>query len=710
MNSDKFDASVYLKDLNRKYRLIVNGDKFIENKSFNEARDYYLQLLNHELFINDYYPFLKLSIIYKELDDLENEVNIIKKLFSSGIYCDEKTFRYFKSRLSDLNCDGDFDELEKSFMEVNLKNKKLINLPVVSSSVVKKINYNQLSRDYKFFKDLLIFEEDSSLELKIKFKYKLIRTGDELLENYQYFEAIDYFNKLLKHSLFKNDAYSYLILSKVFKSLSQKDYEKKIILEFFNSEIYCDFDDFEYFKTRLDKLNYNNMAAVEKKYDKSRLNKDVSNVPVPSSKIIKEYYKPLNRCIGEKTVIESLIAQIPNDFLIDFERNHIVVDDVEEFDFKDDSSEVFEFTTVKNIDLKERILMINILKLIKSGVSRSQAAKILNCNILSLSKWFDEGKRKSNLNSFYFYSQLIKIDEKSNVTKYKNNKYDFSKSKIQEDNDNPSIIQKFTLTSEMQFLIDGFDIFINSPFYENILNKFILPMWDVEIIKNRIFDDILLGNIAGSNVDFNEVFSEYFKNFINFEYQLSDEEFEEIFDEIDTSNYSDDLIFDARIRTVYDFNSGRITKVNIKSRYSYNLKKINKEYNQLSRLEVIKENPNVPSAKKFLSQREVDDIYKMTENVIKSEHGLNGIVLDFVRYAMNSQINKNKKEAFVEFDKFNDKKHLMEITNLNERQVNDFINQFKFLINKNKIKVKDINENFIKKLGLNFLPSRKIIL
>ena len=710
MNSNKFDASIYLKDLNRKYRLIVNGDNFIENKSFNEARDYYLQLLNHELFINDYYPFLKLSIIYKELGDFESEVKIIKEFFSSGIYCDEKTFNYFKSRLYDLNYGDDFDKLEKSFMEVNLKNKKLTNLPVISSSLVRKINYNQLSRDYKFFKDLLIFDEDSSLEIKIKFKYKLIRTGDELLENYQHLEAIDFFNKLLKHSLFKNDAYPYLVLSKIFKSLCQSDYEKNMILEFFNSEIYCDSVDFKYFKTRLDKLKYNNMAVIEKKYDKSRLNRDVSNIPVPSSKIIKEYYKPLNRCIGEKTVIESLIAQIPNNFLINFEKDHIIVDDVVEFDFKEDSSEDFDFTTFKNVDLKERILMINLLTLIKSGLSRSHAAKILDCNILRLSRWFDEGKRKSNLNSFYFYSQLIKIDEKSIVTKYKNHKYNFSKSKIHDDGDNVDVIQNFTLTHEIQFLIDGFDIFLKSPFYENILNKFKLPKWDVELIKNRIFDDIILGNIAGDNVDFNEVFSEYFQYFINYEYQLSDDEFEEIFDEIDTSNYSDDLIFDARVRTVYDFNSARISKNNIKSRYSYNLKKINKEKNQLSRLEVIKENPNVPSAKKFLSQSELDDIYKMTENVIKSEHGLNGIVLDFVRYAMNSQINKNKKEAFVEFDKFNDKQHLMEITNLNERQVNDFINQFKFLINKNKIKVKDINENFIKKLGLKFLPSRKIIL
>ena len=49
-----------------KINLINRGNEFIENKQYDVAIDFYNRLLSHELFVNDYHPYRKLSRVYRK--------------------------------------------------------------------------------------------------------------------------------------------------------------------------------------------------------------------------------------------------------------------------------------------------------------------------------------------------------------------------------------------------------------------------------------------------------------------------------------------------------------------------------------------------------------------------------------------------------------------------------------------------------------------
>ena len=241
-----YEPTIYLKNINRKYKLITNGENLIKNREYSSARDYYLKLLDHELFVNDYYPYFKLSQIYYRLDDLNNQKSIVEKFFKSNIYCGGKKINYFKNIADD-------EDLVKNYDKQSVLNKDLSYIPVLSADEIEKINFTKLPHDYKLNKDFIKFDEDVSIEDKIKFKYRLIKRGDDLLNNKNYLAAIDYFTKLINHPLFDNDSYPYFSLSLIFKYLKQSYDESMIILEFFKTEFYFSDNLYDYFKVAFQK-------------------------------------------------------------------------------------------------------------------------------------------------------------------------------------------------------------------------------------------------------------------------------------------------------------------------------------------------------------------------------------------------------------------------------------------------------------------------
>ena len=677
-----YDSLTYLKNINRKYRLIANGDKLLSNKEYDNAIDYFTQLLNHELFINDYYPYLKLSQAYKNIDDFKSEKEVITNFLKSKRYCTDKLLNYFKNRLG--------SEIFKNTFDASaMQNKYSLRMPVLSADEIFKVNFTHLTREYKFFKDLMKYDENSSLDFKIKFKYKLIRKGDELLSDYEYLEAIDFFTKLSKHPLFCNDSYPYLMLSKTFKGLNQVRDEKYIILKLFELNLYCDGKTKDYLKNRLNTLGCS-------KIDLGDLDDDyaLSNVPVTSSAIIKDNYKSLNHGISEKTVIELLINEIPDEYKDENDDKFINMD----FESDDDSEDILKLTSVDQIDFNERILMINVLNVIKSGKSYSQAAKINSCSSSKIFKWFDDGKERKNINTVYFYLKLLNIDELKRDVKYRSdkyqivnlyeNQYDFTKNR-------DYTLYDTNINDELLGVLDEFNSYINSSFFTNDIRKYDLSALELEKIKSRILDKILKKEITGINIDFSQILKEVCEKFINFESNLTDDEFDEYFECVDASKYSEDIIFESRIKTIRDYNSNKINKRQIKSRYLYHLKRTLIEKNQLSRLLDIKNNPIMPEVKKYLSDEEKEEIYKKTEMMIKSDLGLKGIVLDYVKYEMELKVNNNKEDALNKLEK---------VFNENDfKDVDDFKNHLKKLISQNKIKSSDIDTEFI----MDFIQSQK---
>ena len=690
--------SDYLHKINIKYQLILRGNYLLEINDYSNAVDFYSNLLNHELFIDDYYPYLKLSLAYRGLKDFKSEVKVLKDFINSGRVCDKNKIEEIRQRLKQLDKLSYYNYKEIDELNKLYENNSDVEILFPNASDIKKqflkknINEDKFS---DFFDEYVKFDRKGSIELLIKFKNKLIINGEDFIKGKDYLKAITFYNKLLTHDLFVNDCYPYIKLLQLYNITNQESFEVKIMLEFFDSSIYCSEKDLKYILDRLHYLseygffNLSKIQDLENYYNKNgAFNKDSSSIPVPSSVKIKNAYKYMDEThsIDENSILEILSDEIPDEYLNKLP-NQLSTSDLKENDSKD----IFYTDNIDNLNLTERKQMIIVLQVLKAGFSRSNAAKLANCSAHRIYWWFDQGRHKKNANVIYFYVNSNKIED---------NKREGIISQGLEINED--LLKNDYLNNETN-LISQFNEYIKSPYYKMDLMEFNLTLEEIEDIKNNIIDDILKHNIVGVNVNFKDIFIDYCQNFNENHPKLSDWQFDEIFSSIDVSRYDEKDVLECKLKTIDAYNYNKINKNEISLRFDYYIKRKVRQSNQLSRLDEIKSNPHVPDIKLYLSKKEQDEIYKITEYKILSGHGLNSIVLDYVKFKMNNKVEKNKKEAFEKYNGLD-----VDFSILNEIQVKNFTRDFEYLINKNKLKTNDITQDFVEKLILQYKNSGKI--
>ncbi|MBQ7929172.1 MAG: ATP-dependent DNA helicase [Methanobrevibacter sp.] len=93
----------------RKYDLIQKAYKLLNDGKTEKAIGFYKDLIENELFRNDYYPYLKLAEIYSDIGMYEAETQIIIRFFTSGIHVSTNILDDFKKRLKRLDSMGYFD-------------------------------------------------------------------------------------------------------------------------------------------------------------------------------------------------------------------------------------------------------------------------------------------------------------------------------------------------------------------------------------------------------------------------------------------------------------------------------------------------------------------------------------------------------------------------------------------------------------------------
>ena len=302
INSD--DNLSFYEKVDLKYDLCLKGSELLDNKDYDEAIDFYEEILENELFINDYHPYLMLAKAYHSARYYDKEVELIEKFFKSGIYCSKSKINKFKKILEILDKLGYYDyskiyQLELEFEKNGSKNKKLSGTPIPLAVNIKKgkknINNEKIDYESSEFDNILKMNGNLSYEEKINFKYKLYLKGKELFENNKYRKAIIFYNKLLNHELFVNDYHPYLKLAKCYRKNYQFDKEVDIITKFFISGIYCNDKNFKWFKKCLKQLykygnyDFSSFYILENEFNQNgALNKDLSNQPVPPAAIIKD--------------------------------------------------------------------------------------------------------------------------------------------------------------------------------------------------------------------------------------------------------------------------------------------------------------------------------------------------------------------------------------------------------------------------------------
>lgn len=117
------DISDFKAKTEMKYELIQKATKLLGDGNIEKAIRFYNDLIDDDLFKNDYYPYLKLAEIYSDVGMYEQETQIIIKFFTSKIHAPNDILDCFKKRLKRLDRMGYFDwksdmeNLEYEFMQ-----------------------------------------------------------------------------------------------------------------------------------------------------------------------------------------------------------------------------------------------------------------------------------------------------------------------------------------------------------------------------------------------------------------------------------------------------------------------------------------------------------------------------------------------------------------------------------------------------------------
>ena len=175
----------------------------LEKENPKQAIDFYKELLNHEYFINDYYPYRRLVILYKKTKEFDKKVNVIRCFFKSEIYCNKRNYLWFRNKLRLYSKKGfitpeEIDELTNYFKTHALKNKDKSNqpLPIAERLRIDRGEVRVISQE-SYDKSQKIYElEEIGLELKRQGKYEefidlYIHMIDELgYRSYRYYKSL----------------------------------------------------------------------------------------------------------------------------------------------------------------------------------------------------------------------------------------------------------------------------------------------------------------------------------------------------------------------------------------------------------------------------------------------------------------------------------------------------------------------------------------
>ena len=256
-------------DIISKYQLKKEGISLIKDKNYEDAIKFYNNLINHELYINDYYPYRKLVEVYRKQNNYEEIIKTILNFFDSGRYCDDYQYEWFIHNLKKYdeithkaikyckkggNTTQDvIDYCDEKYKSINIHNKDKINSPVMIAAKIRLYgNSFKIIPEDKFNKKRTL--------KKLRLKYKIAESE----KNYE--DAINYHNQMT--ALYNKSSFtSYRKLVTLYRKV--KDYDKEL------STIESYFKDNEIRKTESNEKYFNARYKEVKKI--LEMNKVISN-------------------------------------------------------------------------------------------------------------------------------------------------------------------------------------------------------------------------------------------------------------------------------------------------------------------------------------------------------------------------------------------------------------------------------------------------
>ena len=250
-------------------------------------------------------------------------------------------------------------------------------------------------------------------------------------------------------------------------------------------------------------------------------------------------------------------------------------------------------------------------------------------------------------------------------------------------------------------LLKMFDKAFAGIWFKRQAKKYKLQDYEIEIIKKSFEDDILNQVIRDEKTDFKKLLKSRCKEFRKNNSRLNEEEIDKLLETFNYSEIDEDIVDECKINVKRDLLDGKISINHVELKLNNYVSRKLEEINQLNELDQIKNDPNTPEIKIYLNSDEMSEIYRITEDEIRSEYGLKDNVETHVEYLIRDKIQDNKSEARGMLSII--QRDLSNLTELNNRQQDEFIRKIEYSIEKYEIRYYDINEEKIIKLSEDFI-------
>ena len=232
-----------LSDINKKLDLKSEGLE-LEKSDKIAAISFYKKLISNEYFINDYYSYRRLVMLYEKINDFNNQYEIIKQFFESKIYCNNYQLLWFINKFKRLiekgyGDVGEIDYLLELFEKYGSKNKDIANIPL---PIAERI----------FAIDDIISQERYD---KIQQKYELYEIASELKRQGNYFDAITVYEYMIYELEYNNSYRFYRDLFRAYEKINDYQNQLRVINEYFNANFSKTNYSEKWFNKKLDEVN-----------------------------------------------------------------------------------------------------------------------------------------------------------------------------------------------------------------------------------------------------------------------------------------------------------------------------------------------------------------------------------------------------------------------------------------------------------------------
>ena len=243
-------------DYIEKYNIKNKGLK-LEKTNPKKAIEFYKEILGHEYFINDFWPYRRLVLMYKKTKNFEKKTDIIKTFFKSGVYCNNHHYLWFRNKLRTLSEKGyispeEIDSLTDYFKTHSCINKQKANTPlVIADRIIKQHG------------EIIIVSEEKYDNKQKQYEYE--EKCRELNRQKRYGDYIELLNHMIDDLGYRRYMY-FQKLCVAYRRLNDHDNELRVINKYMDGKSSRTPVSDEWFEKRLEEVqNIDKTAELENK-------------------------------------------------------------------------------------------------------------------------------------------------------------------------------------------------------------------------------------------------------------------------------------------------------------------------------------------------------------------------------------------------------------------------------------------------------------